>query len=628
MPDILQMEKKEVSTFLLSLISTLSFLDDKKDIIDYFLKGLNAVYEKAEFECCFIDESDSSCFKFFNGEGIRARSGALFSNHDLVLIQESVDIVSAFLEKLDFKNNNVGTFLNDTNDLQIQNQRNIRQLQEEIRKRLVYEKRLKESEEKNRLILDNSLDAIMLTTPDGSILSANRAACDIFGMSESEIITTGRKGLVDHEDPRLAELLKERECTGRVKGELFFFRKDGDRFEGALSSSIFLNRKGESRTSMVIRDVSRQKKTESKLSLLSYAVDQSPLSIVITDCKGTIKYVNRSFTFVSGFKSGEAVGQKISILNSGKQARTVYDNLWSTILSGKVWTGEIINKRKNGELYWESLSISPIKNSEGIITNFVSIREDITEKRKMIEDLIIAKERAEESDRLKTAFLANISHEIRTPMNGILGFLELLKNPSLQEEEKDSFIDLVNKSGDRLLETINDLIEISKIESEQVKVEYCEVDIHDIMKYYLEFFKPLAKNKNLNISIGCQITAEKSLIKTDRFKVDAALSNLISNAIKFTNKGYIEFGNYLEEDHLVFFVKDTGIGIAPDQMEIVFDRFVQADLNMTKPYQGTGLGLSIIKGYIRLLNGNIWVESSVGEGSVFYFSIPYYPVNK
>lgn len=614
---------------MLSLVSTLSLLDNKKDIIDQFLEGLNRAYEEADFEFCCEEESESSFLKFHNGEGIKTDALSLLSNHDFIFIQQTVSIVSAFLEKIECCGGREENAEAEDEDpgFQVANERNIRRLRKEIRERMLYESRLKESEEKNRMILDNSLDAIMLTTPDGRVLSANTAACEIFGMSESDIIAEGRKGLVDLEDPRLGSLLEERENSGNAKGELFFFRKDGTRFEGELSSAVFLNTRGEKRTSMVIRDVTRQKETESKLFLLSHAVAQSPLSIIITDYQGKIEYANRSFTHISGFSADEAEGRKISMVNSGKQSRAFYEALWNTILSGKDWGGELINKRKNGELYWEYVSISPIKNPEGVITHFVSVREDVTQKKKMIDDLVRAKDQAEESDRLKTAFLANISHEIRTPMNGILGFLELLKNPSLQEEEKDTFIDLVNKSGDRLLGTINDLIEISKIESGQVKADYSDVDIKEIMDYFLGFFKPSAKKKNLDIKIAGQLCGEKSLIKTDRFKVDAALSNLISNAIKFTREGIIEFGNFVQEDDLVFFVKDTGIGIDADQIDAVFDRFVQADLNMTKPYQGTGLGLSIIKGYIRLLNGKIWVESEVGKGSVFYFSIPYYPVN-
>jgi PAS domain S-box-containing protein len=620
------MKKKEVSTFLLSLVSTLSLLSSKKDIIDQFLKGLNSAYSQVSFEFC-CDDDTLPFFKFYNGEGLIIHSVSLLTNHDLILIQESVDIVSSFLEKNEICECNINRVGKETVDSQTENERNIRRLREEIRKRQVYEKRLKESEERNRLILDNSIDAIMLTSPDGSIISANRAACRIFGMTESEIVAAGRNGLVDQSDSRLFKVLKAREQNGHVSGELFFFRKDGIRFEGELSSSVFLDRKGEVRTSMVIRDITRLKKTESQLLLLKHAIEQIPLSIVITDSNGEIKYVNRSFTDVSGFASNEAVGENISIVKSGKQPDEFYDYLWNTLLSGKEWVGELINKRRNGELYWEYVSISPIKNSNGAITHFVSVREDISEKKKMIDDLVSAKERAEESDRLKTAFLANISHEIRTPMNGILGFLELLKNPNLRDEEKDAFIDVVNKSGDRLLRTINDLIEISKIESGEVKTEYGEVDIQEVMAYYLEFFTPSVKSKHLGIKIACQIGREKSLLKTDRSKIDAALSNLLSNAIKFTAKGRIEFGNYIEGDSLVFFVKDTGIGIAQDQMEAVFDRFVQADLNMTKPYQGTGLGLSIIKGYIHLLNGKIWVESEERKGSVFYFSIPYSSLN-
>ena len=648
------MDQNHSSSFLLSLVSSLSRLEKCDEVIIGLVEGLRSLLDGVDVEGCGCESvvckdavlsekgekrldilqeypsvglknEDYLFFELFNGKGLYLSPASSLSDDDLQLIKQTIDIVSSFLQKLEkVDDDSEITILSSCDDLS--EAYHIQQLEDEIKKRLLYEKKLRESEERYRLILDNSLDAILLATPGGEILSVNKAACSIFCMTEQEILNAGRDKLVDLDDPRLYKITEERERAGKVNGELFLFRKGGRRFEAEISSASFLNRKGEPRISLVIRDITHAKKAESQLMMLSHAIEQSPLSIIITDRSGVMKYVNRAFTTTTGYAETDVIGKTPRIFKSGKQRRTFYTNLWDTILLGHEWNGELINKKKDGSLYWEYVTISPVKNAEGEIIYFVAIREDISEKKKMIDDLVRAKEKAEESDRLKTAFLANISHEIRTPMNGILGFLELLKNPTLGDEEKNNFIEVVNKSGDRLLRTINDIIEISKIESGQVRADYSSVDIRDVMEYYLKFFEPSAKEKQLGLKIGRQIPSHKSLIRTDRSKIDAALSNLISNAIKFTSSGYVEFGNFMDEGTLVFYVKDTGIGIPPDQMNAVFDRFIQADLNMTKPYQGTGLGLSIIRGYIHLLNGEIWVESEEGKGSIFYFSIPYFLV--
>lgn len=241
------------------------------------------------------------------------------------------------------------------------------------------------------------------------------------------------------------------------------------------------------------------------------------------------------------------------------------------------------------------------------------------------EELIIAKEKAEESDKLKTVFLQNMSHEIRTPMNGILGFLSLLKKPHLNDEKKNQYIDIINESGERLLNTINDIIEVSKIESNQVVVRQSKVDIAEIMDFHLNFFIEKAKQKELFLHISQQLPKEKSLVETDKNLLGAILTNLLNNSIKFTNKGSIEFGNYLDANNLVFFVKDTGIGIPAHRQEAIFERFVYADLQLSRSHEGSGLGLSIVKSYVGMLNGKIWVESEIDKGSTFFFSIPYKP---
>ncbi len=252
----------------------------------------------------------------------------------------------------------------------------------------------------------------------------------------------------------------------------------------------------------------------------------------------------------------------------------------------------------------------------------------ISERLKLIENLKSAKQKAEESDKLKSAFLANMSHEIRTPMNGILGFLDLLKEPDLSEESKSEYISIVNKSGERLLNTINDIIEISKIESGQLQLNFSEVNISEVMDYHYQFFRQQTDEKELTFRIIKQVQKEGAVVITDKHKIDGILTNLIKNAIKFTTKGSIEFGNYIKDNILVFFVKDTGPGIPEEKIDAIFGRFIQGDLSpYTRSYEGSGLGLSIVKAYIELLNGKIWVESEVHKGSTFYFSIPYNPIS-
>ncbi len=240
--------------------------------------------------------------------------------------------------------------------------------------------------------------------------------------------------------------------------------------------------------------------------------------------------------------------------------------------------------------------------------------------------LIAAKIQAEESDRLKSAFLANMSHEIRTPMNAILGFLELLKQPELEGSEKTEYIGVVNKSARRLLNTINDIVEASKIEAGQAELQHGEVDTAEIMKYYLQLFKQQADDKGIQLHLKDHVEGKGAVITSDKNKLESILGNLLNNAIKFTEKGVVEFGNYINDDSLVFYVRDTGMGIPSDRQDVVFERFVQADLNLTRPYEGSGLGLSIVKDYTRMLGGNLWFESEEGKGSTFCFSIPYVPV--
>jgi len=273
-------------------------------------------------------------------------------------------------------------------------------------------------------------------------------------------------------------------------------------------------------------------------------------------------------------------------------------------------------------LQYVEVSFNPIRVDDQVV-GVAGFTRDITENVLKQKELEIALEKALESDRFKSAFLANMSHEIRTPMNGLLGFTELLKEPGLTVDNQESYINIIEKSGHRLLSIINDLIDISKLEAGQMYVSTSDVDVDNQMEESYNFFKPEVEKKGLQVTCKNLGTQAKTIINTDKEKLYAILTNLIKNAIKYTDEGKIEFGFSAEDNYVKFFVKDTGIGIPKNKQSIVFERFVQDNRDNSEANEGAGLGLSITKAYIELLGGKIWVESEVGKGSVFYFTLPY-----
>ncbi|MEA3444633.1 MAG: ATP-binding protein, partial [Bacteroidota bacterium] len=249
------------------------------------------------------------------------------------------------------------------------------------------------------------------------------------------------------------------------------------------------------------------------------------------------------------------------------------------------------------------------------------------ERLKAEEDLKLAKEKAEESNRLKTAFLNNMSHEIRTPLNGITGFIGLLQDSEIDNEEKQGFFDIINKNSDRLIATVTDIMDISRIEAGLVKLTKTEVSVNEIIEEQYNFFNREAESKGLELIYKPSVSDNESRIITDKIKLEGILINLIKNAIKYTEAGSITFAyaikNLKGKDVLEFYVKDTGIGIPANRMEAIFNRFEQADIEDTKVYEGSGLGLAIAKSYVEMLGGEISVSSQEGSGSTFTFNIPY-----
>ena len=275
------------------------------------------------------------------------------------------------------------------------------------------------------------------------------------------------------------------------------------------------------------------------------------------------------------------------------------------------------------------------KSTEQLLNEIDSLKAKILtlekyeiEHNTALKELAKAKEKAKESDRLKAAFLSNMSHEIRTPMNGILGFVYLLKDFSVTGKEYTEYLDIIKESGKRLLNTINDLIAVSLIESGLMEIAISEMKVNEQIQNIYSLFKPEAEEKGLRLFIGNTALKDEIIINTDIAKVNNILTKLVENAIKFSNNGSIEFGYSINENELEFYVKDHGIGIPENRKQVVFNRFVQADDYETRQYEGIGLGLSICKAYVEMLGGKIRAESEEGKGSQFYFTIPYKPAEK
>ncbi len=291
------------------------------------------------------------------------------------------------------------------------------------------------------------------------------------------------------------------------------------------------------------------------------------------------------------------------------RSQTFYHSEFRVILPGK-------------GVRWRSCNAKPSLLEDGS-TLWYGIITDITDRKLVEEELIKAKEKAEESDRLKSAFLANISHEIRTPMNGILGFAELLKEPGLTGAEQLQYLGIIEKSGDRMLGIINNIIDISKIESGQMKVILTETNINELITYLYEFFMPEVENNGMQIFMHPGLPAHLAIITTDREKLYAILANFVKNAVKYAHQGTIELGYEKQDGHLEFYVKDNGPGIPADRHQAIFERFVQGDISVKRTIQGAGLGLSISKAYAAMLGGKIRVESEPGKGAAFFLTIPH-----
>lgn len=501
-------------------------------------------------------------------------------------------------------------------------------------------KKLWQIQEEYRTMLYSIGDAVITTDINGYIKNMNKVAENLTGWNEAKamgekLITVfniiNNETLAPAEDP-VNKVLKSGHIVG-LANHTILIAKDGAEFQIAHSAAPIKNEKEEiTGVVLVFSDITDKHATQKKLqesekryrSMFNSMQEGVYLHQIIYNNKGdAINYriidANTISESYINIKIDRAIGKLATELYETEEAPflDIYAKVAETGIPTKF------------EQFFEPLnkhfSVSVFSPKKG---EFATVFLDVTKTKKYEYELLAAKEKAEESDRLKSAFLANMSHEIRTPMNGILGFANLLKDPHLNDEDQQKYIDIINKAGDRMLNIINDIVSISKIEAGQIELNFKESNINEQFEYIHTFFKPEVEAKGLQFLFKDSLPSKKAFIKTDREKVFAVMTNLVKNAIKYTNQGTIQYGYKKKGNNLEIFVKDSGIGIPEDRLEAIFERFVQADIKNKRAYQGAGLGLSISKAYVEMLGGKIWVDSKVGIGSTFYFTIPYSETRK
>ncbi len=481
-------------------------------------------------------------------------------------------------------------------------------------------------------ILKYANDIILLTDRNMTIIEANDRAFEAYQRDRNELLGMSLAKI------RAPGAIKELENESRIldeKGystyETVHIRKDGTLMPVEISARK-VEIEGVKYFQSICRDITERKSAEETLreseERFRKIFEESPISIAMTGKDLAIIRANSAFCKMLGY--GEEELKSVTIRSFTHPDYIAGDDISLLRLVAEeipVYHTENRYIRKDKSVIWGSATISIIRNNNDEVQYFLAMIEDITLRKIAESELIAAKEKAEESDRLKTAFLHNVSHEIRTPMNAIIGFSALLNEPDTTEEERHQFIDIIFQSGSQLLSIINDIVDIANIESGQVKLNIKEMNLNSSLRSLDEQFSYKEKSDLISINLDTGLPDDKALIVTDGTKLIQILSNLINNATKFTKEGRIDFGYNLKNGNLEFYVKDTGIGIPPEHHEKIFERFFQVDNLISRKFGGTGLGLSICKAYVELLGGKIWVSSNPGEGTDFRFTIPYnYPL--
>lgn len=487
-------------------------------------------------------------------------------------------------------------------------------------------------------------DAIYVHDHDGNFIEVNQKAAEYDGYTKAELLTMN----VFDVEVGLDLPSAQAEWSCAQPGETYTLnghhrRKDGSKFPVEIRFGL-MEDNGRRLYIAIVRDISERKAAEAKLLLQSKALDAAANAIMITDNNAVIQWVNPAFTRLTGYGPEECIGVltdnlfKCSVLQPD-----VFEDVWKTINAGEIWHGEIVYPRKDGSLYTEEQTITPVIDGQGKILNFIAIKQDITTRKQKdaeleqyknhLEQLVeertreldLAREEAVRLSQVKTAFLANMSHEIRSPMNAMMGFFYLLEQRPLDAEARE-LVRKVHYAGHSLLGIINDILDFSKIESGHLQIEHVTFCLSDVLDQVAALMSAAVGDKNLELIIKpCPLFAHNLI--GDGLRLQQVLVNLTSNAIKFTEKGEVELSINVVETRetdwikLRFAVRDTGIGISQEKITEIFNAFTQADTTISRRFGGTGLGLAISRQLVTLMGGTLQVESEPGEGSKFWFEL-------
>jgi PAS domain S-box-containing protein len=493
------------------------------------------------------------------------------------------------------------------------------------------EKELFESEDRYRVLIENQGEGVAIVDLSDNFVFANPAAEEMFGVSGGKLVNRRLTDFTNIEELRkIQRETVKNESQEKSTYELNIKTPEGiSRTLLVTGTSQFGDDKTRTGTFVVFRDITERKKLLEKITeseaYYRTLVDISPDGILTTDMEGSIKFCsNKIFSIFDISDRSQVIGK--SILDFvHPDSHTIIMERVSDVLNGKMApeTSEFKLLKGNGRVFWGELSSSPLPNPNTNSLSLMIICRDITERKLAEEELIRSRDKAEESDRLKTAFLHNISHEIRTPMNAINGFSALLSEPDLDAESQRSFIDVITHNSNQLLNVVSDIIEISNIEAGLLRTNKRDIMLNETLASIVESYQARAKEKGLKFSYKFGLTNNHAILTIDSEKLIQVLTNLLSNAIKFTLNGSVEFCYEIKNGFLEFSVTDTGIGISPELHTRIFERFYQVDNAMVRQYEGTGLGLSISKAYVEIMGGTIWIESVPGKGSIFRFTVPY-----
>ncbi len=378
------------------------------------------------------------------------------------------------------------------------------------------------------------------------------------------------------------------------------------------------------RTQNLSDEIQAHKKTEIELRIVSSAVEQSSNLIFITDIEGVIEYVNPRFTELVGYSADEAIGQNASLIQSGETAADVYAGLWETILSGNEWRGELKDRRKNGELFWASVSIVPVHNEGNGITHFVAMHEDIEVRKAAEETMRNARAAAETANKSKSDFMANMSHELRTPLNAIIGFSDIMRLSvfgPLGSPQYEEYMNFIHSSGTHLLEIINDILDVSAVEAGKLTLREEDVDVNDAYNNAVMVIQTKANEDKVSLNA---INLSLPMLRADPLRLNQIFINLLSNAVKFTpENGSVSCDAYVDgEERMVITITDTGVGMDETGLEKAMSKFGQVDSSLARTHEGSGLGLPLTKGLVELHGGTLEIQSTPGEGTKVTISFP------